>query len=784
MYLRILKKDLKRKKSMNMILLIFITLAVMFIASSANNMLVISNALDNYFEMAQMPDYWFAVAEKGELERFENFAKKGGYCYRSTEMFQANPKSVTVSGEELDYANTLALSKINAGSDIKIFDKDNEEVTQVHDGEVYVSSGLFHSTDNDFYEGAEVVIDLNGVKKKLTLKGYVRDAILGSPMVGMTRFFVSDNDYEMFAKESSSCCYSVLVYTDSPSYADEFNDLELRLVMSVDNRTMHMMYLMDMLLAAVVLVVSICLILISMVILHFTINFTLSEEFREIGVMKAIGIPNFKIRGLYIVKYLAVSVVGGVIGFVFSFPFGRLLIDSASRNIIISSEGGLVVNAVCAVLTGAIVVLFSYFCTRRIKKLSPVSAIKNGETGERYSHKGMIHLGRTKLSPALFMAVNDILSGVKRFGSMILIFTLGMLLINIPVNTINTLRADRLITWFNMAPSDMVISKELLLSEVSGRETVAEELERIRKKLDENGIESEVFQEVFFRMSVSYGDKKMSSMAFQGTGDVKAEQYSYMQGTAPQNNNEVAVSYIVADKIGARIGDDVEINMGSSVKNYTITAIYQSMNNMGEGIRFYQDDELDYRTAIGSFGIQIKYTDHPDAEIKADRKELLHKLYPDYEVYTAGEYISYMIGDSAGQIEGVKNLIVLIILCINMLVAVLMVKSFITKEKGEIAILKAIGFQKSTLVLWQTIRISIVLAVSVLLGAVLSLPLSKLIITPVFRMMGAYSIDFEVRAMEVYVLYPLLALAVTSFSAFLSAQGLKRISAAEASNIE
>ena len=37
MYLSILKKDLKRKRAMNMILLLFIVLATMFVSSSVNN---------------------------------------------------------------------------------------------------------------------------------------------------------------------------------------------------------------------------------------------------------------------------------------------------------------------------------------------------------------------------------------------------------------------------------------------------------------------------------------------------------------------------------------------------------------------------------------------------------------------------------------------------------------------------------------------------------------------------------------------------------------------------
>ena len=202
------------------------------------------------------------------------------------------------------------------------------------------------------------------------------------------------------------------------------------------------------------------------------------------------------------------------------------------------------------------------------------------------------------------------------------------------------------------------------------------------------------------------------------------------------------------------------------------------MNNMGEGIRFYQGETLDYAYAAGSFGIQIRYTDCPDDKELGNRKEMLGQSYDN--IYTAGGYISEMIGDSAGQIENIKMLI----LCINMLVAVLMVKSFLIKEKGEIAILKAVGFQNNALILWQTLRIGLVLLLSAVVGIFLSTPISGLTVGPVFRMMGAYDIEFEVVPFEVYVLYPLTALAATVFAAFVSAQGLRKISASETSNAE
>ena len=66
MYLNILKKDLKRKRAMNIILLLFIILATMFVSSSVNNIINVTTALDSYFEMADVPDY-FAVTMNRNL---------------------------------------------------------------------------------------------------------------------------------------------------------------------------------------------------------------------------------------------------------------------------------------------------------------------------------------------------------------------------------------------------------------------------------------------------------------------------------------------------------------------------------------------------------------------------------------------------------------------------------------------------------------------------------------------------------------------------------------------
>ena len=783
MYLRMLKKDLKCKKAMNIILLLFIILATTFIASGANNVASVMNALDGYFEKAEVPDYWMEVADSKECERIEQFANENQYQYKCQKLMQINANNIKVKRGEFKYTNTVVFSTLENST--KVFDSNDNEITKVNDGELYVTTELFYSDKCDLKPGDTVEITANGKTKKFQLKGCTKDAMFGSAMMGMTRMLISENDYGYFVTEQASCWYDLNFYTTDSAFMTKLYENSFNLMFCMNKSGIKTMYIMDMVTAAIMLIVSLCLIIISMVILRFTINFTMSEEFREIGVMKAIGITNGEIRRLYILKYFAISMIGMLLGLVASFPFAALMNRNLSRNIIISDTGYYILNIICALLTATVVVLFCYFCTRKIKRFSPIDAIRNGENGERYERKGVISLSKSRLSPIIFMAVNDIISDIRRFVVMISIFTLGVLLILIPINTINTLKSDNIITWFSMAPCDHVIAREIFFDAKKDNEKMIDNnLKDVEKLLLENDISADVFQEIIFRTTISHDGKKMTSLTFQGNGDVTAYMYSYIDGTPPQNGTEVAISHVVADNIGAKIGDTVEIENGDITKKYVVTALYQTMNNLGEGIRLYQDDPIDYRLAMGCFGLQIKYRDNPDSSELARRKKILEKAYPDAEVYDVSEYINEMIGDIAGQLGSVKILSLSIVLCINILVTVLMVKSFITKEKGEIGMLKAIGFKNSSLIAWQTLRIGIVLVIAIILGTIFSGPVSEISSGQVFKIMGAQSIEFTINPIEVYVIYPLLVLGVTVIAGMIAALQVRKISASETSNIE
>ena len=72
MFWRILKKDLKRKRTMNLILLMFVILCSMFAAASSNNIAAVTGGIEHYFDIADMPDVLVTMdADSDEDKKIE-----------------------------------------------------------------------------------------------------------------------------------------------------------------------------------------------------------------------------------------------------------------------------------------------------------------------------------------------------------------------------------------------------------------------------------------------------------------------------------------------------------------------------------------------------------------------------------------------------------------------------------------------------------------------------------------------------------------------------------------
>lgn len=789
MYLRIIKKDLKRQKIMNIILLIFVILATAFIASSVNNLISIVTALPQYFDKAELGDYVFITLNKeendGAITDFLNKNDKVESWTRDDHIYISR-ENISLENDKKFVLNSTGMLSSYKIEQQKFFDSKNNEIRSMNDGEIYVSKYVMD--ENDLVLGDKIILAYKGFSLEFTVEDVLKDAFLGAPMMGIKRFIISDNDFQKFVETFDQNyignIYSVETY-DIKEFKNDFNREGLNSLIACDQSLIATTYVMDMVIAAALLVVSVCLIIISFVILRFTILFNIQEEYREIGVMKAIGIRSRRIRGLYILKYLVISSVGSIIGFFVSIPFGNMFINQVSMNIIISDYiSGNFINVLCSIAIVIIVMLFCYSCTRCVTKFSPVVAIRNGSEGERYKRKGFLRLGRTRLPAVVYLSINNILSAPKRFGALVIIFTIGIILVIAPMNSLSTLEDEGLVSLFNMAESDIYMVNDSIQAQfisANGRTVIENLINDMEYNLKENGINGSVFCEMAFQYRITCGDYSITSLAVQGTG-VTADQYVYTSGQAPMYSNEVALTHITADEIGASIGDTVSIKIGSTNKDYLVTAIYQSMNNMGIGIRFSEKEKLDYNYSTGSLAIQVKYLDTNEDYVQLTEK--IKKLYPDYDVKTGSEYLDEMLSDITGKLKGTKQIIIGVIILINILVAILMIKTFIVKEKAEIGLLKSTGFRNSAIISWQVLRIGIVLIISMVLGTILSNPITRLSAGKAFKIMGASNIEFVINPLEVYVFYPLLILTLTMVASALAALQVIGVSTRETHNME
>ncbi len=789
MYLNILKKDLKRKRAMNIILLLFMILATMFVASSVNNIINVTTALDSYFEMADAPDYAAVAMNKNLVVDIDETVSQASAVDR-----YATENVLFLSSDNFIYGNEDIVSKgsnlVHSDICMNYFLSDGSILETVRPGEFYMSEGEADARGIDV--GDQLTIECNGARREFVLADKIKDALFGSKQMTLTRYIISEEDFENFLSAENTEEYygGTLVYiysSDMETALPQIKPLVDNSALTMDRATMKFTYVFDMIVVGLLLMVSMILIIIAFVVLRFTISFTLSEEFREIGVMKAIGIGNFKIRGFYLVKYMGLSIIGAAVGLVLSFPFGKMLMSVSSQNIIVGNQSPVLVNIVCAVLVVAVILLFCYGCTGKVKKLTPIDAIRNGQTGERFRKKSLMSLGKSRLPMAPFLALNDMVSSPRRYGIITLTFFLCLSLLLILSATVSTMNSGSLAATFGWADCDIYLDSKIIAECMleDGHEKLEKHIDEMEQTLAEHGIPAKCYQEMMFILPASFGEDESNICIYQGTGSTM-DMYEYTAGTAPQNTDEIAITRIAADKLNATIGDTVTIKTIDGEKEYIISAFFQSMNMQGSGIRLHSDAYINYVQAAGSVdGTQITFTDHPDSREIERRMEEIQRIFPDYKnIRTCAEATADMIG-IGGALDAVKSLVGVLTIVLAALITVLMERSFIAKEQGEIALMKAVGTRNGKIYAYHTLRFLFVGIMAVMIGEIFAMPLTHLCIDPIFQMMGMeLAVDYVTDPVEMYLIFPVVILATTTVSAFLTSLYTRKIKSSDTANME
>ncbi|MBR1422250.1 MAG: FtsX-like permease family protein, partial [Ruminococcus sp.] len=185
-----------------------------------------------------------------------------------------------------------------------------------------------------------------------------------------------------------------------------------------------------------------------------------------------------------------------------------------------------------------------------------------------------------------------------------------------------------------------------------------------------------------------------------------------------------------------------------------------------------------------AFSFQIDFADDPDKDEIEKRKEDLKEIFGTDNVNNSEEFVKDCTR-AADPIAAVKNMILVIDMILVAMITVLMERSFISKEKSEIALLKAMGFTGRTVMAVHTIRFVIVAIAAAAVAALLCIPLTNLVVDPIFAMMGAIEgVEYSISAVEVFAVYPALILVVTALAALLTSLYTATIKPSDTADIE
>lgn len=464
---RMLKKDLMHRKSVNLILFLFITIATVFLASSVNNILVVSSSVDYYMDYANIPDVNLVAVNSGEKEKIMKWIETeapGVKDYGYQEMLSVEQKNLHRENGKKFNAEGLSLFLSEESSDYcKGFDP-NGGALHLQDDEIGMPAFLMDK--NDLKVGDKVRISLNGRDKTFTLKTVVKDAAFGNDMVGMSRIFMNSDMYKEFKKTGSEQTYAL--YFINVSSISEFTEAQnlqsFPSVLNTVSRSMYsMIYSFDLILAALLILVGICMILIALLVLRFTLLFTMEEEYREIGIMKAIGLRDKAIRRLYLVKYTFLVSSGAFLGLLISVPISCIMVARVSVNMIMEDSGvNFFVNILCTLLIIFLVMLFCMNCTRKLSRITAISAIRGGHSGESFAKASALYLFKQKyLRVPAYLGINDMLTHLKRYALLLVTFCISFVLITIPLNTINTMQSSEMASKFTVNTDSAVYIKKI-----------------------------------------------------------------------------------------------------------------------------------------------------------------------------------------------------------------------------------------------------------------------------------------------------------------------------------
>jgi putative ABC transport system permease protein len=768
--LRYALNDLIRNKGVNTALAVLLILSAFLTATGSMVMERLIGSVDQLFDDAQPPHYLQMHTGDYDPEELDRFAGEHPEieAWQVAEMLGFDGAAIAwqrpATGESGDLSESLIDNLVTTQQQEFDFLLDETgAIPQPSNGEVYVPVAYRQSFE--LQAGDELAIATDAGVQELRIAGFVRDAQMASSLSSATRFLVSDEDFEALEATGAGAAEIIVEYrlTDA-SVIPEFQsayEADDALPKNGQAVTYPMIRLInafsDGLVALAMVFFSLLLIAIALLNLRFVIRGTVEEEVREIGAMKAIGIPDKTIVGLYLAKYrvmtLAACLLGGALGVIAS----HLLTQGIQANYAEAPVGlwSVVVPALALLVVYAFVIAVCRGVLRAVRRVQVVNALVHGSTlGERQTarraKRQARRVRRTDLASyrggniGRRLALVDLRAESRQWILIPIVFALTAMLITLPLNLLSTFENPRFITYMGAAESDL--RADLQFSENVDAE-MAELLASLRE--DDRITDVRAFANVLHEAE---GEDGWETLRVE-VGDYSTGTVEFLEGRPPETG-EIALSVLNAEKYLVSVGEELTVRGAGESNTLAVSGIYQDVTSGGHTAKMHGE------VTDGAAGYVI-YADTAQGTDPAAVAAEYNEHSPAAGVIPMRDYVQQTLSYVTDALRNAAVLAFVFGVGVAVVITSLFLKLRLTTERRTMGILSSLGFSMGEIIAQVRGKTLLAMVTGTLLGLALTASAGELLVGLLLSAagLGLASLDLMPDPLLAYVASPLILLA-------------------------
>lgn len=771
MYQKIIKNDIRKSKLITAMIMAFILVAAMLTALAASLTVNLFGAIDNMLLSAKSFHYMQMHTGDVDMEQLKSFADAND----NVENYQVL-KFLNIEGADIVIGdNSLAGSIQDNGLSVQGEKFDfllnlNGEVIHPADGEIYVP--IYYMQKGNVALGDTVTI--HGIS--FTIAGFLRDSAMNAGLVSSKRFLVNQTDFERvreFGQLEYLIEFRLEKHVSFPAFEAAYLDAGLPAngpPAITYNQVKMINGITDGIMIAVLVLIGILVILVAFLCIRFTLLAKIEEDYKEIGVLKAVGMRVSHIKKLYLAKYGAIAGAACMLGFLASLPLQAPFMQNI--RLYMGESGnplpGLLWGLLGAVVICGAVMLYVNGMLGRFRKISAVQAVRFGAPQEKSISARGFRLSHNKLfSRNVFLGIKDVLSRKKLYITMLMVLVISSFLMIVPQNIVSTITAKSFITYMGMGICDAHIGVMRTQTEaVAGKSAEIAGVLAADKNVDKYAL----FTSRMLDRKADNGTMEKLQVAF---GDYSVFPITYAKGRAPQSESELALSVLNAEDLKKKVGDDIILVVDGTEKRLTVCGIYSDVTNGG------RTAQAVFNTNSGevlSTGIAVTFRDRQSVETAISQ---YREQFSFAKVTSINESIEQMFGSIRDAIQMASVVAIGATALLILLVTVLFMKMLVAKDRYSIAILKSMGFTSADIRRQYLTRSITVLALGIMVGTILANTLGELVGVAIVSSFGAAAFHFVVNPWFAYLVSPLLIAGCAIAATILGISGIQTLKISE-----